>query len=52
MLDFSSIGKAIGMAISGRLSCPPASSTATLTSGSSLRRAASTQPADPAPTIT
>ena len=52
MLDLSSSTKAIGIAISGRLSQPPASSTATLTSGSSLRRAASTHPADPAPTIT
>ncbi len=52
MLDFSSIGKAMGVEISGRLSGPPASSSATFTSGSSLRRAASTHPAEPAPTIT
>ena len=52
MLDLNSGTKAIGIGISGAVSPPPASSTATRTSGSSLRRAASTQPAEPAPTIT
>src|SRR5450759_1572476 len=45
-------GKCGRMWISGWESGPPASSSATLTAGSSLSRAASTQPADPAPTIT
>jgi hypothetical protein len=45
-------GNAIGVWISFAVSAPPASITATRTSGSSLRRLASTQPADPAPTMT
>jgi len=36
----------------GLWSLPPASSTVTCTDGSSLRRAASTHPADPAPMMT
>ena len=44
--------KAAGMFIRGSLSGPPASSNSTLHAGSSDRRAASTQPAEPAPTTT
>jgi hypothetical protein len=33
------------------LSLPPASSTSTVTAGSSVNRLASTQPAEPAPTM-
>ncbi len=40
-----------GILIHGSVSQPPASSRSTLTSGSSVSRAASTQPADPAPTM-
>ncbi len=43
---------ASGMWITGSLSGGPASITATRTSRSSPRRAANTQPAEPAPTIT
>ena len=45
-------GNIAGTCSSGAVSGPPASSSSTVTSGSSLRRAASTQPAVPAPTIT
>jgi len=41
-----------GMWISGFQSRPPASINTTRVAGSSLSRLASTQPADPAPTIT
>ncbi len=46
------LGKATGMSLNRPVAQPPASSTSTLTPGSSLRRLASTQPAEPAPTIT
>ena len=42
----------MGIAMSGLRSLPPASSSTTETPGDSLRRLASTQPAEPAPTIT
>ncbi|GAA2845055.1 hypothetical protein GCM10020220_037990 [Nonomuraea rubra] len=45
-------GAAAGMRISGAWSGGPASSTSTLLPGSSLSRAARTQPALPAPTMT
>jgi hypothetical protein len=45
------VGAAAGMAISGASSGGPASSTRTLVDGSSLRRAATTLPALPAPTM-
>jgi len=45
-----SVGAAAGMAISGRSSGGPLSSTRTRVDGSSLRRAATTPPALPAPT--
>jgi len=45
-----SVGVAPGMAISGTSSGGPASSTSTRVDGSSLRRAATTLPALPAPT--
>ena len=44
--------KPSGMWIHILLSLPPASSRMTVVFGSSVRRAAMTQPADPAPTIT
>ena len=47
---FIGIDSAVGMRIRRFMSEPPASSSATLTAGSSDRRAASTQPAEPAPT--
>ena len=46
------VGNIAGMWSSDAVSCPPASRRSTSTSGSSLSLAASTQPADPAPTIT
>ena len=51
-LDLNRAGNANGMRISGATSGGPASSTSTLTSGSSLSRPASTHPAEPPPTIT
>jgi hypothetical protein len=45
-------GQPSGMWIQGLRSQPPASSSSTLTEGSSVSRSASTQPADPAPTMT
>ena len=44
--------KAAGILMLGERSLPPASSTSTEASGSSLSRAATAQPAEPAPTIT
>jgi hypothetical protein len=41
-----------GMRIRNLSAPPPASSSSTRTDGSSVSRAANTQPADPAPTIT
>ena len=41
-----------GTWIAGSVSGPPASSKRTVTFGSSVSRAASTHPAEPAPTIT
>jgi hypothetical protein len=46
-----SVGAAAGMAISGTSSGGPPSSTSTRVDGSSLRRAATTLPALPAPTM-
>ena len=45
-------GKPAGMRTSTDVFLPPASSSATFTLGSSLKRFASTQPALPAPTMT
>ena len=50
--DLKVAGNAAGVWISSWRSEPPASISATVTSGSSVRRAATTQPAEPAPTIT
>ena len=44
-------GSAAGMAIVSRRSVPPASTSSTLTAGSSLSRDATMQPAAPAPTM-
>ena len=44
--------KAAGILMLGLRSLPPASSRSTRTPGSSVSRLASTQPAEPAPTIT
>ena len=49
---FIGIESAVGIWIHRERSEPPYSSSSTLCLPSSLRRAASTQPADPAPTIT
>jgi len=49
--ESNSFENAAGIRISSLPSLPPASSRRTFTAGSSLRRAASTQPAEPAPTI-
>jgi len=43
--------KAAGILMFGERSFPPASSSSTRTDGSSLSRFASTQPAEPAPTM-
>ena len=48
----NSLLNAAGIRISSFRSGGPASSSSTRQAGSSVRRAASTQPADPAPTIT
>ena len=48
---FSSLVKPAGMSIHIDLSRGPASSSSTLTLGSSLSRLASTQPAEPPPTM-
>jgi hypothetical protein len=50
VLGLEQLGKATGRLISGASSGPPASTKATRTFGSWLRRAASTHPAEPAPT--
>jgi len=49
---FIGIEKAAGIWISGPMSLPPRSSTMTACRPSALSRSASTQPAEPAPTMT
>ncbi len=48
---FIGIDSAVGMRMKMLRSLPPASSSRTVVSGSSVRRFASTQPAEPAPTM-